>query len=383
MTHDDVLLQETAEDLFETALCGLLATRLDGTILRVNQTFESWTGCHRDELVDHRRFQDLLAAGARIYHETHYAPLLHMQGSVSGIAMELRRPDGSQLPVLVNSAVVADDTGHPRLVRTTVFDATERRRYERELLQARRREQESARHLQRSLLAGTLPAAAGLELDVVYRPAVRGLEVGGDWYDAFWLEPGASVGLVVGDVVGRGIDAAATMGQLRSAVRALASTGLGPGALLGALDRYAARHEVGRMTTLAYAELHLGDRRLTYACAGHPPPVLGEPGVPPRLLWDGRSVPLDVLAGAGARAEATVTLAPGSVLLLYTDGLVERRGEPVSDGLDRLLAEVAACGSGPPSALAPAVARALHEPALADDVCLLAARVGRAPEAAR
>lgn len=96
----------------------------------------------------------------------------------------------------------------------------------------RRQEQEIAQQLQRSLLSGVLPSGPRLEVDFAYRPAVKGLEVGGDWYDAFWLDEGETAALVVGDVVGRGIEAAASMGGLRSAVRALASTGLAPGELL-------------------------------------------------------------------------------------------------------------------------------------------------------
>ena len=166
------------------------------------------------------------------------------------------------------------------------------------------------------------------------------------------------------------------MGQLRSAVRALASTGLAPGPLLDALDGYCRRHEVGQMATLAYAQLHLGTRCLRFACAGHPPPVLMRQGEAPVLLWEGRSLPLDAFSVQAPRAEAAQTLQVGSVILLYTDGLIERRGQPLSEGLDRLLAEVAAERDQAPAALAPAVVRTLHDQAHADDVCLLAARIG-------
>lgn len=130
------------------------------------------------------RFQELLAPGARIYHETHYAPLLHMQGEVRGIAVEIVHADGGRLPALVNSVLRHDAEGRPQVIRTTIFDASDRRRYEQELLRARRREQEIARELQRGMLSGALPEADGLEVDVAYRPGVAGLEVGGDWYDA-------------------------------------------------------------------------------------------------------------------------------------------------------------------------------------------------------
>ncbi len=378
MTTDDGLLEESAEDLFENAPCGYLSTRLDGTIVRVNRTFETWTGFSRDELLGTRRLPDLLSAGGRIYYDTHVAPLLLMQGFAREIAVDIERADGSHLPALINAMLRRGEHGRPGIVRTTVFDATDRRRYEQELLGARRREQEIAQRLQLSLLACTPPRADGLQIEVAYRPGVRGTEVGGDWYDAFWLREDETVGLVVGDVVGRGLDAAATMGQLRSAVRALASTGLEPGPLLDALDRYARVHGVGRMATLTYAQLHLASGELRYACAGHPPLVLvGPAGEPPRALWDGRSPPLDAhRSGAMARAEAACRLAAGTSLLLYTDGLVERRAQSIDDGIERLLDVLAEHGGRDPAALLPALIRGLRDPESADDVCLLLARVG-------
>jgi PAS domain S-box-containing protein len=132
------------EDLYEEAPCGYLSALPGGTIVKVNQTFLAWTGYVRDDLVGRRRFQDLLAPGGRIFHETHYAPLLRMQGSVREIALDLVCADGRRLPVLVNSVLKTDEAGAPRLVRTTVFNATHRKEYERELLRERQRaEQES------------------------------------------------------------------------------------------------------------------------------------------------------------------------------------------------------------------------------------------------
>ena len=380
MTSPDDALQDTAEDLFENAPCGYLSTRLDGTILRVNETFVTWTGLARDDLLGGRRLQDLLSPGGRIYYETHLAPLLLMQGSVREIAVEIVRADGTRLPALLNCALRsldgADADPDRRVIRTTVFDATDRRRYEQELMRMRRREQDIAQELQRSLLSGELPAADGLDLSVAYRPGVSGLEVGGDWYDAFWLDEGESVALVVGDVVGRGITAAATMGQLRSAVRALAATGLGPARVVEALDRYSRRHGVGRMTTLVYARLQLASGRVEYACAGHLPPVVVSPGEPPALVWDGRSLPLDAhRAGTGPRAEGSLVLPAGATLLLYTDGLVERRSRVLDDGFEHLLGEVDAHRADGAAALTGALVHALRPSDQSDDVCLLVARL--------
>jgi PAS domain S-box-containing protein len=130
------VVEEDAEELYEDAPCGYLSTTLDGTICRANRTFLSLSGYGADELRG-RRFYDLLPPGARIYYETHYAPLLQMQGAVRELALELVRSDGTRLPVLVNAALKRDAAGRPQLVRLTVFDASDRRRYERELLQAR------------------------------------------------------------------------------------------------------------------------------------------------------------------------------------------------------------------------------------------------------
>jgi PAS domain S-box-containing protein len=131
------LLDDDAEELYEDAPCGYLSTAPDGTIRRVNRTFLAWSGYHVNDLVGQRRLYDLLPPGAKIYYETHYAPLLQMQGSVREIALELVCADGRRLPVLVNAVMKYDPSGEPLVVRVTVFDATERRQYERALLEAR------------------------------------------------------------------------------------------------------------------------------------------------------------------------------------------------------------------------------------------------------
>lgn len=362
---------ESAEDFFEGAPCAFAATALDGTIVKVNRAFERLSGLSREELVGQKRFRDLLSVGGRIYYETHVGPLLKMQGEVHEIALEVRRADGTRVPVLINSALT---DGEPPLIRTLAFEAGDRRRYEQELLRSQRHEQETARSLQQSLLAVDLPRTRGLDLAGAYSPAVSGLEVGGDWYDAFWLERG-TVALVVGDVVGRGVLAATTMGQLRSATRALASTGLGPAELIEALDVYRERHDVGNVATIAYAELDLAALELRLACAGHPPPVLALGTEPPRLAWEGRSPPLGALGPGLRRPEATYPLRPGGLVLLYTDGLIERRDRPIDQGFASLLKAVETHREQPSSPLTAQVMRALEDSDSTDDVCLLAAQV--------
>jgi PAS domain S-box-containing protein len=130
-------LAETAEELYEDAPCGYLSTSADGTILRANRTFCTLSGYDAGELVGRMRFYDLLPPGAKIYYETHYAPLLQMQLSVSELAFEIVRRDERRVPVLVNAVLKPGAHGEAATVRVTVFDASERRRYERELLRAR------------------------------------------------------------------------------------------------------------------------------------------------------------------------------------------------------------------------------------------------------
>ena len=132
------LLDEDLVELYEEAPAGYLSTLPDGMIVRVNGTFLRWTGYARDEVVHKRRLQELFSMPGRIYYETHLHPLLAMQGGVSEIAVELVRADGGVLPAMLNAAQRKSAGGEPLLLRFTIFNATERRRYERELLQARR-----------------------------------------------------------------------------------------------------------------------------------------------------------------------------------------------------------------------------------------------------
>ncbi|WP_375766515.1 ATP-binding protein [Archangium gephyra] len=138
------LLEESAEELYEHAPCGYISTRPDGLIIKVNQTFLSWTGYQREELLGRKRFYELLTMAGRIYHETHYAPLLQMQGFVRELSLELVCADRRTIPILLNSVQKKDADGTPLYHRTTLFNATERKRYERELLLERRKAEQLA-----------------------------------------------------------------------------------------------------------------------------------------------------------------------------------------------------------------------------------------------
>ncbi|HST63935.1 MAG TPA: SpoIIE family protein phosphatase [Mycobacteriales bacterium] len=331
-------------DLAELAPCGLLSTEPGGLIVRVNATFLSWTGYDRADLVGRRRFQDLLSPGGRIYHETHYAPLLFMQGSVREIAVELVRADGSRLPALVNSSVQADAEGKPVLVRTAVFPAGDRRGYEQELLRARRDAEEAATRarllaqtLQESLIPPELPRIPGLQVAGRYRPAGTGDEVGGDFYDVF--ATGDDWAVVVGDVCGKGAPAAVVTSLARHTVRGAAVRTRMPKTALAAVNNALLRQpDPARFCSLVHARLRrdpAGRLRLTVASGGHPLPLVvgaagrgGPVGVPGTVL------------GVVARPrlhDTTVELRPGDVALFYTDGVTEARrdGEFYDD--DRLL----------------------------------------------
>jgi len=130
--------EESCESLYEDAPCGFFSTLPDGTLIRINRTMQALTG-YEPEQLETLRFIDLLTMGGKIFYETHYAPLLAMQGSVSEIAVDIVRADGSIFAALINSVLHRDEEGRPRVIRTVLIGATDRRSYERELLAARQR----------------------------------------------------------------------------------------------------------------------------------------------------------------------------------------------------------------------------------------------------
>jgi PAS domain S-box-containing protein len=167
--------EESLEDLYENAPSGYISTLPDGTFVKVNQTFLSWIGFTRDELLAGIRFQDLLTVVGKIYHETHYMPLLHMQRSVSEVAFDLRCKAGQQLPVLITSVQKTDEVGRPLLNRTTVFKALDRRKYEQELLEAQKKAVQAAQSKAR--LLSTLGHEIGTPLSAIML-ATQALERG-------------------------------------------------------------------------------------------------------------------------------------------------------------------------------------------------------------
>ncbi|WP_329562576.1 SpoIIE family protein phosphatase [Streptomyces uncialis] len=340
------LLEDSVEDLYEHAPCGYLSTQLDGRIAKVNTTLLDWLGYRRGDLVGRKHFSDLLTVGGRLYHETHFAPLLRMQGEISGIALELKAADGTRLPVLVTSTLKRGSNGQPLLVRTTLFDARDRRAYETELLRARKEADQErdrlrvlAATLQKTLLPPALENMPGLDVSTHYHLASPD-EVGGDFYDLFPLAPD-TWGLFLGDVCGKGAAAAAVTSLARYTLRAAAVYDPDPVAVLGNLNTVL-NHEYNgadpRFCTVVFGLLTLdpekGGFHITLAGGGHPPALL--------LRADGTADFLPTPGGQliGVLPEAhiattTVRLAPGDTLLLYTDGLTEARTDATSGGGER------------------------------------------------
>ncbi len=191
-------------------------------------------------------------------------------------------------------------------------------------------QRETALALQNAILG---PATLPLGFAVRYQPATRPLQVGGDWYDVVDLDDGR-IALIVGDCVGHGLAAATVMGQLRSACRALLLERSSPSEALSALDRFAARLPGARCTTAFCAVLTPETGELVYSSAGHPPPIMVYGDGTTRLLDGARATPLG-LSFDPSRPEHRETLPPRSTLLLYTDGLVERRREALDTGIAR------------------------------------------------
>ena len=338
----EALRRDDPERSYQLAPCGYLSTTPDGTLVRVNDTFLRWTGHRREELVGRRTFTSLLTAGGRIYHDTHYAPMLQLQDSVREIALEVVCADGSRLPVLANAALERDETGRPALVRIVLLDATERREYERELLRAKQQAEASetraralAMTLQQTLIPPNPPSIPGLEISSCYRPAGSGEEVGGDFYDVFEIgEDDWTVTL--GDVCGKGADAAVVSALVRHTIRAVTVRLPGPAAALHALDEVLMHHPSDRFCTVALLRLRRleGRWRFSMSLGGHPKPLLLRPGQPTVNVGDPGS-----LVGALPDASFTETegdLVPGSTLVLFTDGVTEGRRDHEQYGEDRL-----------------------------------------------
>ena len=197
------------------------------------------------------------------------------------------------------------------------------------------RERDAARDLQASLLPTRLPSVPGIELAARYLPGAHG-SLGGDWYDVLPLSHDR-VGLVIGDVVGKGLAAAVVMGRLRSALRAYAVDSDDPAEILARLDHMVVRLEANEMATVLYGVLEPATGRLLFSSAGHPPPVLATPGCDACVVEIASDPPIGI-GWLLQRRNHVVEIPEGGSLQLYTDGVIERRGRPIDEGLAYLCA---------------------------------------------
>ncbi|MFD0274221.1 PP2C family protein-serine/threonine phosphatase [Kitasatospora sp. NPDC127111] len=200
-----------------------------------------------------------------------------------------------------------------------------------QLREAHARERRIAFTLQESMLP-TVPETRRTTAAVRYRPATDALNVCGDWYDLVDLTPDLTA-IAVGDVVGHGLEAAGVMGQLHAALNAAIRATLDPARALETLDRYAATLDGALATTAVQTLVDRTRRTVGYSCAGHPPPVLVHPDGIADALDAATDPPLNAAPEPVTRSEATIRYTPGAVLALYTDGLIERRGEDIDVGL--------------------------------------------------
>ncbi|MDT5013296.1 MAG: hypothetical protein QOH57_4913, partial [Mycobacterium sp.] len=229
---------------------------------------------------------------------------------------------------------------------------------------------ETSLTLQRAMLA---PTASPPGFAVRYEPAVPPLEIGGDWYDVLPIGE-HHIGIIVGDCVGRGLSAAAVMGQLRSSARALLLADAEPSLLLEQLDSVAELIPGAFCTTVLVAVFDTESRVLTYSRAGHVPAVLAVPGSGATVLAGAGSVPLAVRT-EGPRPQESVVLSPGTTLMLFTDGLVERRAEPIDDGIARVARVLTRTMNSPVDDVADEVLRELAPAGgYDDDVALVVCR---------
>jgi anti-sigma regulatory factor (Ser/Thr protein kinase) len=233
------------------------------------------------------------------------------------------------------------------------------------LTSALEREHELAIALQRSLLPRRLPEVPGVSLSTRYYAARN--EVGGDWYDVIEL-PRGLLGLVIGDVVGHGIKAAALMGQLRTALHSYAMAGHGPGRTLELVDRFVRSVEVSAMATVAYAVFDPESGHMTYSTAGHLPPVIAA-GERSRVVDVTPAVPIGAYPYSRYE-DRELTLEEGEVLFLYTDGLVERPGVDLDYGIHQLL-ELLRDAKSPEAACFQALGQLVPLEGPRDDVAIL------------
>ena len=349
-----LLLDSSGQQLVVTAARGIEAAVRQGVHVPVGKGFAGRIAAEKQpviiEKVDHTNVLNPILRERGLY-SLLGVPLL-ISGTVTGVL---------HVGTLTPRRFTDNDVKLLQIVADRVAFATQSRRAE--------VERTAAAVLQRSLLPAQLPVVPGLELAARYVSAESG-GVGGDWYDVFTL-PSGWLCLVIGDVVGRGLGAADVMGRLRSALRAYALLGGDAAEVLSRLDQHVQHFDPEMMATVVLAMFEPSFERLHLSSAGHPPPVLALPDHPATLLDVPSDHPIGVPGGLQRRA-TTISLPPGALLCLYTDGLVERRGTSLDAGLERLCASVVA--DPVDSVCRNVMAQLVGDDPPGDDVALLAVR---------
>jgi anti-anti-sigma factor len=347
---------------FEQGPVGVSLLDLEGNFVQVNDAY-----CRTVR----RSREDLLRLGpVAITHPddvavTRSAMRSLLDGEVPVFRFEKRYvdPAGEIVWVEVSGTIFRDAQERPQFLIGMVQDVGERR---------------VAHTLQRSMLTTQLPEVEGVELAVRYLPGSSDAEVSGDWYDVIPL-PDGRVGLVIGDVVGRGVEAAATMSQLRTALRAYAVEGLEPAAVVAKLHRLVGHLRVGLSTTLAYLDLDPFTLELRYVSAGHLPVLHAPASGTPHFLSGARSTPLGAAPAQPPIPQERLVLEPGDSLLLYTDGLVERRDAGIDSRLEELRAAVQTAPYDLQDGLKQLTTTLTDGDVRTDDIALLAVRAHGPP----
>ncbi|HJZ26354.1 MAG TPA: GAF domain-containing SpoIIE family protein phosphatase, partial [Streptosporangiaceae bacterium] len=348
-----LLLDYASGQLIATAAAGLEEEVHQGVRIPVGRGFAGRIAAeHRPVILDH------------VDHTTVLNPILWAKGirSMMGVPMVA---GGKVIGVLhIGSLTPRQFTGHEVELLQLAADRAAAA-VQSMTLQADRL---AATALQRSLVPAALPVVAGAEMAARYIPGSGG--VGGDWYDVFTL-PTGELCVVIGDVAGSGLPAAVIMGRMRSALRAYALETRDPAEVLSRLDRKMQHFEPDAMATVLYAVIDPGLDRMDICLAGHFPPVIAYLGQPAELASAATGLIIGI-ADPAPRPVTSLPIPPGALLCFYTDGLIERRGEVIDDGLARLCRTVTA--QPPEDACAVVMQALVGSGSPRDDVALLMVR---------
>jgi len=331
-SFEEALRGDDPRALYEQAPCGYVSVSSDGLVIKANQTILSWTGYTSSDLHGNP-VTSFLTMGSRLFYETSLRPVLLLEGQVKEIALDMIKADGNPLPVLINAVLDRAEDGSPTITRIAVFDATERRHYEQQLLAAKERAEVSERHatelartLQETLMPPRDPQIDGLEVATAYRPAGDGSEIGGDFYDVFEVAEADWV-VTLGDVAGKGVNAAVVATLARYTIRALSVSEASPAEVLRQLNLVLLNHPTERFCTAVVLRMRrIGDVwDVVMATGGHHPAIVMDSDRTPHTI--GEASPLIGAFDTSDFLEVHFELRPGATLLLHTDGITEARNE--------------------------------------------------------